>query len=338
MNDNPQISVSTAFSQVANDVLCGLCASPKTLPPYLFYDARGSELYERITELPEYYLTRTERAIFEQHADAMVQLAGEHAGQPLRVIELGAGSAKKTELVLRAVLRRQGECLYVPIDVSRSALAEAERNLAAALPQVRVRAIAASHQQALPRLRSIEAPQLVLFIGSSIGNLEDEAASTLLWQLRSALGRGAWLLLGTDLRKDPAELVAAYDDAQGVTAAFNENLLTRINRELGGHFDLATFDHAARWNEQQSRIEMHLRSKVAQRVTIDALGVELRFARGETIHTESSIKYDLPRVDRVLNAGGFRRRATFTDPASRFAVHLASSDAAPLHPLDQRTH
>jgi dimethylhistidine N-methyltransferase len=334
VNDYPQFSVSTAFTQIANDVLSGLTATPKTLPPYLFYDARGSELYENITELPEYYLTRTERAIFERHAAEMVQLTAEQSGGlPLRVIELGAGSAKKTELVLRAVLQRQGECTYIPIDVSRSALAHAERNLATALPAVRVRAIAASHQQALPQLRSIEAPQLVLFIGSSIGNLQDDAASALLWQLRCALGVNAWLLLGTDLRKDPSELLAAYDDSQGVTAAFNENLLTRINRELGGHFDLSTFQHVARWNERESRIEMHLRSNVAQRVMIDALGVELRFARGETIHTECSIKYDLPRVDRVLAAGGWRRRSTFTDPASRFAVHLASSDAGPLHPL-----
>jgi dimethylhistidine N-methyltransferase len=249
------------------------------------------------------------------------------------VIELGAGSAKKTELVLASVLRAQPECLYVPIDVSASALRAAQQNLARALPKVRVRALHGDHAAAFSELRSVEAPQLVLFIGSSIGNLEDPAASALFWQLRRALGRNAWLLLGTDLRKDPAPLLAAYDDSAGVTAAFNKNLLVRINRELGGHFDLASFRHVARWNDAESRIEMHLESERAQRVEIDALGLSVRFARGETIHTESSIKYDRARVERILAAGGFRRRQTWTDPQGLVAVHLASSDAGPLHPL-----
>jgi L-histidine Nalpha-methyltransferase len=329
----PQGSVGTAPSPIANDVLQGLCSTPKTLPPYLFYDARGSELYERITELPEYYLTRTERAIFETHADAMLQAVRAHTRGPLQVIELGAGSAKKTELVLAAVLRAQRDCLYVPIDVSASALRAAQANLARALPQVRVRPLVGNHADAFGHLRNVEMPQLVLFIGSSIGNLQDGDAAALFWQLRRALGSDAWLLLGTDLRKDPSELIAAYDDAAGVTAAFNKNLLARINRELGGHFDPATFEHVARWNEQESRIEMHLESSFTQRVAIDALGVSVRFARGETIHTESSIKYDQARVERVLGAGGFRWRESWQDPERRFAVHLASSDAGPLHPL-----
>jgi len=329
----PQGSVRSESSPIANDVLRGLSTTPKTLPPYLFYDARGSELYERITELPEYYLTRTERAIFEAHADAIVQAVRAHEPGPLNVVELGAGSAKKTELVLSAVLRAQRDCLYVPIDVSASALRAAQANLASALPQVRVRPLCGDHSAAFAHLCNVEEPQLVLFIGSSIGNLQDEQASALFWQLRRALGSHAWLLLGTDLRKDPQELLAAYDDAAGVTAAFNKNLLARINRELGGHFDPATFRHEARWNEQESRIEMHLESQFTQRVAIDALGVSVRFARGETIHTESSIKYDFARVERVLAAGGFRRRESWQDEQGRFAVHLASSDAGPLHPL-----
>ena len=329
----PQGSVRTAPSPIARDVLQGLSASPKTLPPYLFYDARGSELYERITELPEYYLTRTERAIFEAHADAMVRAVSAHASAPLQVIELGAGSAKKTELVLASVLRAQDQCLYVPIDVSASALRAAQANLARALPRVHVRPVIGDHADAFTHLRGVEAPQLVLFIGSSIGNLRDEDAARLFWQLRRALGTHAWLLLGTDLRKDPATLVAAYDDAAGVTAAFNKNLLARINRELGGHFDLRSFRHVARWNDAESRIEMHLESVIAQRVGIDALGVSVRFEKGETIHTESSVKYDRGRVERVLGAGGFRRRETWMDGEGKFAVHLASSDAGPLHPM-----
>ena len=329
----PQGSVGTAPSPIARDVLQGLCAIPKTLPPYLFYDARGSELYERITELPEYYLTRTERAIFDANADDMVRAVRAHAKGPLQVIELGAGSAKKTELVLASVLREQAQCLYVPIDVSPSALRVAQSNLARALPRVHVRPIVGDHAEAFPHLRRVEAPQLVLFIGSSIGNLQDDVAAALFWQLRRALGSNAWLLLGTDLRKDPEVLLAAYDDAAGVTAAFNRNLLVRINRELDGHFDLSSFRHVARWNEAESRIEMHLESAIAQRVAIDALGLSVRFAQGETIHTESSVKYDRERVERILAAGGFRRRETWTDAEGKFAVHLASSDAGPLHPL-----
>src|SRR5689334_13360774 len=187
----PQGSVRMASSPIATDVLHGLTSTPKTLPPYLFYDARGSELYERITELPEYYLTRTERAIFEAHALAMVERVRASTPGALRVIELGAGSATKTELVLDAVLQGQRECLYVPIDVSATALRAAQANLQRALPQVRVRPLCGDHAEAFPHLRTVEAPQLVLFIGSSIGNLEDGAASALFWQLRRALGSHA---------------------------------------------------------------------------------------------------------------------------------------------------
>jgi uncharacterized SAM-dependent methyltransferase len=167
-------------------------------------------------------------------------------------------------------------------------------------------------------------PRLVLFIGSSVGNIADEEASALLRRTREALRGDTWLLLGTDLRKSPSVLQAAYDDAAGVTAAFNKNVLARINRELGGHFDLGRFRHRARWNEGASRVEMHLESVEAQEVRIDRLGLRARFAAGETIHTESCSKYDLPRVERLLAAGGFRLEATYHDRERRFALHLAS--------------
>jgi len=310
---------------LSEEVRRGLTARPKTLPPVLFYDEEGSRLYERITELPEYYLTRAERSIFAEHADELVGLAlgGAEAGRPLTVIELGAGSASKTELVLEAVLRRQPTCLYIPIDVSRAALEGAERRLAASLPAVRVRGIVAPHQQALPELAKIEGPALALFIGSSIGNLDDREAEGLLRGLRRALGRRASLLLGTDLRKAPEILIPAYDDAAGVTAAFNRNVLVRINRELGGHFEPARFRHLARWNEARSRIEMHLESANDQSVPIDSLGIVVHFRRGETIHTESSVKYDLPHVGRLLEAGGFSPPSVYLDRERRFAVHLA---------------
>jgi dimethylhistidine N-methyltransferase len=310
---------------IAADVRRGLTARRKWLPPYLFYDDAGSALYEEITELPEYYPTRTERAIFEAHADAIVGRFFAAGGSPVGVVELGAGSATKTQLVLDAVLRRQPRCTYVPIDVSPAALTAAARRLRSELPAVDVRPIVGTHEAAFPALGDLPPRQLVLFIGSSIGNLDDGHAAALLGGLRRALGPESWLLLGTDLRKSPEILVPAYDDAAGVTAAFNLNVLTRINRELGGGFDLARFRHVARWNDAASQIEMHLASLVAQEVPIDALGLRVRFARGETIHTESSIKYDLPRVERLLGAAGFRLASTDYDDARLFAVHLARS-------------
>ncbi len=314
----------SGVATVADDVRRGLTSSPKTLPPYLFYDEEGSRLYERITELPEYYLTRAEREIFLSHAPEIVaQVMGTE--RQLNVIELGAGSATKTEILLRAVLAGTAtRCQYLPVDVSPTALAEAEHRLRASLPRLSVRPLAMTHDESLRVLADVAPPRLVLFIGSSVGNIADEEASALLRRTREALRGDTWLLLGTDLRKSPSVLQAAYDDAAGVTAAFNKNLLARINRELGGHFDLDRFRHLARWNEAASRVEMHLQSLDAQEVRIDGLGLRARFGAGETIHTESCSKYDLPRVERLLAAGGFRLEATHHDRKRRSALHLAS--------------
>jgi dimethylhistidine N-methyltransferase len=310
-----------AGPSIAADVRRGLTSRPKTLPPYLFYDDAGSQLYERITELPEYYLTRSERRILSIHARDMIARVGARA--PLSVIELGAGSASKTALVMGAVLERQDRCLFVPIDVSRTALAEARRRLAKELPSVQVRPMAMTYESALLHLGEVPSPRLVLFIGSSIGNMDDEEAVSLLRRLGRALPGPTWLLLGTDLRKSPRVLQAAYDDAAGVTAQFNKNLLVRINGELGGHFEIDRFRHVATWNSAESRIEMHLESLRAQDVAIEALGLRVRFDRGETIHTESSRKYDLPRVRRILADGGFALDTTYSDEEPGFAVHLA---------------
>lgn len=303
-------------------VKVGLAKRPRALPPWLFYDDRGSELFEDITELPEYYLTRAERAILEQHADEIVALAAEGTTQPLKVIELGAGSATKTQLVLDAVVRRQGHCLYLPIDVSSAALDGAVSRLRREAPHVTVRPFAGTHLAALPAIREAGARRLVLFVGSSVGNYADEEAIELLGAVAGELHTGAGLLLGTDRAKDVPTLLRAYDDAAGVTAAFNLNLLTRLNRELHANFVRERWRHEARWNEASSSVEMHLVSTEDQTVQIPPLG-GFAFARGESIHTESSKKYTRAHVDALLSAAGFTRVHTFTDPEDRFDLHLA---------------
>jgi L-histidine Nalpha-methyltransferase len=310
-------------ASVEHAVRAGLLRADKQLPPWLFYDAEGSRLYERITELPEYYLTRAEWSIFQSQGDAIIAGAANGTAGPLDVAELGAGTATKSLLLLQATVRRQGRTTFMPTDVSAEALAIAAERIAREEPRVTVRPVVGHHEQALLAIRTLEQHQLVLFIGSSIGNYEEDDARALLRAVRQSLRVGGALLLGTDLRKDPAALVRAYDDAQGVTAAFDKNVLARINRELGGGFDLDSFRHVAVWNEAQSRIEMHLESLVDQTVRIAGLHVDVPFRRGERIHTESSVKYDDAMVDTLLGASGFARETTLLDADERFAVHLA---------------
>ena len=246
MGESPNLEAQT----IAGDVRRGLATRPKTLPPHLLYDETGSQLYERITELPEYYLTRAEQRVLSSHAhDIVDRIRGPR--DPLAVIELGAGSATKTETLLRAILERRSGCTYLPIDVSPSALANARERLGAVLPEVEVRTLPTTYERALASLEDTPSPRLVLFLGSSVGNLPDDQAAGLLRCVQRSLPGETWLVLGTDLRKSPDVLRAAYDDAAGVTAAFNTNVLARINRELGGHFVLDRFRHLARWNDRR---------------------------------------------------------------------------------------
>jgi dimethylhistidine N-methyltransferase len=312
-------------SPIAAEVFSGLTAHPKTLSPWLFYDAAGSDLFEKITDLPEYYLTRAERSIFTAHADEIIQLARRDSQLPVHILELGAGSAAKTGLLLSAAARAQGRVLYQPIDVSASALAEAELHLQADLPGVDIdfQPHVGDYTRGYQHLVHPPGPRLALFIGSSIGNFEPAAAIELLRQLRSQLALEASFLIGVDLRKDPATLLAAYNDAAGVTAAFNKNVLVRINRELGADFDLDSFQHEARWNSRRSRIEMHLVSRRAQTVSIPALDLKVKFAAGESIHTENSYKYTPRRLRALLASTGFAPTASWTDDKKQFLVTLA---------------
>ena len=307
--------------RIASAVRVGLTTHPRSLPPWLFYDEAGSHLFEQITQLPEYYLTRTERSIFAAHATAIVtQAAG---GERLRVAELGAGSADKTRLLLGAVAALQTSVLYEPVDVSATALDHAAQRIAQEMPSVTVapRVMDYTHRFALNTLPPGER-WLVLYIGSSIGNFEPDAALRLLTQVRAALRPGDTLLLGVDRVKDSATLLAAYDDAAGVTAGFNRNLLVRLNRELDADFHPETFAHRAVWNATASRIEMHLESRVAQPVHIRALDLTLYLAAGERIHTENSYKYQPGQAEALLTHAGFHPESIWTDPNAWLTVLL----------------
>ena len=303
--------------EIAADVLDGLTRSPKALPPKLFYDAEGSALFDEITRLPEYYLTRTELGILEQNADEICR----RAGNSLSVVELGAGNARKTRTLIRALARRQLRVLYVPVDISRPALAEAQGELEAEFHSIKVHPVVRDFSD-LTFLQSVPAPRLVLYIGSSIGNLDEPEAISLLRGLRSAMSRRDHLLLGTDLVKSRDVLLPAYDDAAGVTARFNKNMLARINRELAGHFDLEAFRHVACWNQRASRMEMYLESLCEQTVIIDALQLRVSFVAGEWLHTENSYKYTTASVRSMLDEAGFELKQTWTDPCHWFAVHI----------------
>ena len=307
---------------MASAVSEGLLSRPKWLPAWLFYDAAGSQLFDRITELPEYYLTRTERSIFSEFSDEIIGRAAE--GDALRIVELGAGSADKTRLLLTAAVDRQDTVVYEPVDVSPSALEDAQERIEREIPGVLVSPRVENYTRGL----ELDAPslgerRLVLYIGSSIGNFELDEAQRLLQGVRAALAQGDAMLLGVDLAKDKSTLLAAYDDAAGVTAEFNLNLLTRLNRELGADFDVAAFAHRAVWNQGKSRIEMHLVSRKSQRVKIAGLDLKIDFAQGETIHTENSYKYRPGQAEEMLARAGFAPVRTWMDEGKQFAVCLA---------------
>jgi L-histidine N-alpha-methyltransferase len=313
---------SHASQQLAQCVRAGLAAIPKRLPPWLFYDAAGSRLFEEITELPEYYLTRTERGILAQHAGEMMDRAS--GGARLRIAELGAGSAEKTRHLLSAAVELQGTVLYEPVDVSITALLVAQSRIEREIPSVQVRPLAMDYTNGF-RLDPAGTGErrLVLYIGSSIGNFEPADAAHLLAKVRGQLHPGDGMLLGVDLVKDEQTLLAAYDDAAGTTAAFNKNMLVRLNRDLGAGFDPDAFAHRAVWNANHSRVEMHLVSLAAQRVRVAALDLEVDFAQGETIHTENSYKYRRGEAEQMLSRAGFRTAGQWSDDRGWFAVYLA---------------
>jgi len=316
---NATTTLPFTLSPIASDVLAGLSRMPKSLPPKLFYDARGSELFEHITRLPEYYLTRTERGILHDSAGEIISAAG----IPLTLIELGAGTAAKTRILIRAILDRQKPLEFIPLDISHSALEEAVSHLNGDFPDLRVRPIVMDYTGGLGPVRDLRGRKLVLYLGSSIGNFEPMQAGRLLRNVRHSLRSGDALLLGADIVKRKSILLPAYNDAQGITAQFNKNVLVRINHELEGGFDLNSFRHVARWNAPCSRIEMHLQSVRQQVVPVGLLRREFSFARGETIHTENSYKFTPTMVQSILDLGGFTLERSWTDANHWFALHLA---------------
>jgi dimethylhistidine N-methyltransferase len=310
-------SPRTTAAPIALDVLEGLSRAPKMLLPKLLYDAEGSALFEQITKLPEYYPTRTEAAILAENADEICL----RLGNDITVSELGAGTATKTRILLRSLLQHRRSIDYFPLDVSNAALQVAKHEIQQELSTVNVHPQLGDFEDLTFLSRQVP-PRLVLYIGSSIGNLEYEEAVGLLQDVACHLSRGDRLLLGVDLVKEGEVLRAAYDDNAGVTAAFNKNLLVRINRELGGHFELDSFSHVSVWNSTLSRIEMHLESECRQTVKVDALNVELDFYQGERIHTENSYKYTIESLEELLRRAGFALEHTWTDSHGWFAVSL----------------
>ncbi|KUL24754.1 L-histidine N(alpha)-methyltransferase [Streptomyces regalis] len=296
------------------DVLKGLTSTPKTLPPKWFYDAQGSELFEQITELPEYYPTRAEREILVDRAGEIAVATGART-----LVELGSGSSEKTRYVIDALT---GLHTYVPVDVSDSALTQAGHALIEERPGLDVHALIADFTDGLD-LPDTPGPRLVAFLGGTIGNLLPVERAAFLASVRALLSPGDALLLGTDLVKDERVLVEAYDDAAGVTAAFNKNVLTVINRELGADFDPGAFDHVAHWDADNEWIEMRLRSRTAQTVKVPALDLAVDFAAGEEMRTEVSAKFRRDGVRAELSAAGLELAHWWTDGQGRFALSLS---------------
>jgi dimethylhistidine N-methyltransferase len=303
----------------AEDVRIGLSSNPKRLSPKYFYDELGSQLFDAICLLPEYYLTRAENEIIERYSDEIV------SSVPGRktLLEMGSGSASKTRLLIEAALKTQGELLFMPVDISASALESSSRILLQSYPALSIEAYAAEYFDALTELQKQDRGRtLALFLGSNISNFGYEEGPRFLRALRNVLKRGDALILGADLKKGRKTLEPAYDDALGITAAFNLNLLARVNRELGGNFDLRAFKHHAFYNEVVGRVEIHIESQRPQTVNISSLDMEVHFAAGERIHTENSYKYDLVGIAQLAAETGFRCAYTWLDSEERFSSNL----------------
>jgi L-histidine N-alpha-methyltransferase len=311
------LSAEDLRGALENDVRIGLTADHKWLPPVWFYDDRGSELFDEITRLPEYYLTRAERRLLENHGSEIATTA-----QADTLVELGAGTCDKSRVLLDAMEGTGGLRRYVPLDVSDGTLWAAATTLADEYPGLLVHAVVGDFHLHIDRVPS-EGRRLVAFLGSTIGNLTPEQRARFLFDLDCMMTHGDRLLLGTDLVKDRARLLAAYDDAQGITAAFNRNVLRVLNRELHASFDPDQFEHVAVWNEEAQRIEMRLRSMVDQVISIADLAIDVTFAAGEDLLTEISSKFTRQGVEDELYAAGFLVDEMWEAPDGEFLLTLA---------------
>lgn len=303
----------------AEDVINGLSSTPKTLPPKYFYDNSGSVLFEQICELPEYYPTRTERAILEKYVDEIVN----HTPENTTLIELGSGSSAKTRLLIESYLKRDKRLHYIPIDLSKSILVKSAKSLSKDYAGLRITAIVSDYHTALEALkRQNLGAKLILFLGSNIGNFEKHEAESFLKKTHATMDENDRMLVGIDLIKDKSILEPAYNDAQGVTAKFNLNLLVRINRELDGNFDLTKFRHKAFFNAKFGRIEMHIESTTQQTVTIGKLNRRFNFEAGDTIHTENSYKFSLEQIKALAARVGFIVQKTWFDDLKWFSLNI----------------
>ena len=323
-----ELNTDQHLKSLANEVRAGLTATSKRIPCRFFYDEAGSQIFEEICELPEYYLTRAESEILRDRAQEVAQ----RFSLPISLVELGSGNSTKTRLLIEALLPEYGSLSYIPIDISPSVLEASALQLLDDYKQLEIRAIAGEYQDGLRQIRpEPQRPKLILWLGSSIGNLDRASADRFVSTLRDAMNPEDRLLLGIDLRKDREVLESAYDDSGGVTARFNRNLLVRINRELGGHFDSEAFDFQAIYDEVEGNVVSQLRSRRDQTVRIEDLGLEVAFAADETIHTENSFKYSRAEIDVLARNTGFAVEEHWLDAKNRFSVNLF----APISRLGQ---
>ncbi len=305
------------------DVIKGLTQAVKSLPPRYFYDNRGSELFEQICELPEYYLTRTEMSILQQYAGEIAQNTG-----ACELVELGSGSSTKTRILLDAYHQLGYPLRYLPIDVSAGMLESSAKQLLADYPTLQVQALAGTYELALEQLQPPKLPhRMICFIGSTLGNLNPQECDLFLSQITAALQSGEYFLLGVDLQKPKHVLEAAYNDRQGVTAAFNLNMLEHLNWRFDGNFDITQFEHWAFYNETEHQIEMHLRSLREQTVELRALNLTVNFGLSETILTEISRKFDLKTIQQQLQVKGLVTQKVWTDPNQWFGLLLCQLQA-----------
>ncbi|MEE6168857.1 MULTISPECIES: L-histidine N(alpha)-methyltransferase [unclassified Mycolicibacterium] len=311
------LAADSAAEALRRDVRAGLAQTPKTLPPKWFYDAVGSDLFDQITRLPEYYPTRTEAQILRERSAEIVAAAGADS-----LVELGSGTSEKTRMLLDAMRNAGVLSRFIPFDVDAGVLRAAGKAIGREYPGVEIDAVCGDFEEHLGKIPQV-GRRLVVFLGSTIGNLTPGPRAEFLETLADTLQPGDSLLLGTDLVKDTARLVRAYDDSAGVTAEFNRNVLAVVNRELGANFDLAAFEHVARWNSVEERIEMWLRARSAQRVRVAALDLDVVFAAGEEMLTEVSCKFRRQGVTAELAKAGLRQTHWWTDAADDFGLSLA---------------